>query len=744
MKKVLPTREGRHTGRGNERQMMNRLDNGALHSYRTETRKNADGSTTTLRTRGGMPEFITTKPEKEVERELMGVFQCLAVPYNGTQHTTSPTAGYQPSYKQGATWTLKLKTGAFHDERVKHTVTDWFKKELTDPLNKPQYVDRKMPGTLDWFNKTTLADPKNPTVTFFNSLGSVGFQTRMSYFGTETSAQNTFERGQLYRTGDFVEYWCVWKNGKKHSLESIDFGKARVLGAGMFAGKLRAILLTGAGGVTSANRAVRQLTLVEEDASSTFKDGWRLAHTLEVNWDVRQSFFFNSSGTKACSIICDQVNTNNYDEVVEIDFANGTWSKSHEGWLWDKWYGDSFSTTYELGTVPGAGPTYATVKKSNGGIDNWAHVQSNGLETPIYADYDGDTLKVVKRFGCTQVKACPPVQPTYEYHHAGWQTIDVSAEMDALRDALAALVWEDDGYTLSESEIESEARAAIIGPTMLSTSFIDPSGNTSYTGVLSDDGNLARLSNGYYTHAPIGEITLYDGSTVVGAGGSATWRHDSTGYVLPDGSKSFSYRLYRKDTVGRQVTPPASPTLSLTTASHTIIHALVGKTISCPRLVVTTGSAGASYEEDAYVKDDPDVFVGKTLITCDVRHGAWITKATSDADSTFTFDTPAFDTISNTIDLALSVPDKVARVYGAWTYGPEWGAAWLTLTQDGQHAVWGMPHTGTSIKHLKYVHRGGAAVDLAPTMPGLTSAVYTAPVFYAKKKSVKYTYKEKK
>lgn len=55
---IFPTRTGASTGTSNERKMLDAI--GGSDSYRTRIQNNADGSTTVLRTKNGMPQFSTT------------------------------------------------------------------------------------------------------------------------------------------------------------------------------------------------------------------------------------------------------------------------------------------------------------------------------------------------------------------------------------------------------------------------------------------------------------------------------------------------------------------------------------------------------------------------------------------------------------------------------------------------------------------------------------------------------------
>lgn len=63
---IFPTRFGVPNGKNTERAMLDRL--GGSEGYRTQVRLNADGSTTTLRTRNGAPKFTTTRPEAQDEK----------------------------------------------------------------------------------------------------------------------------------------------------------------------------------------------------------------------------------------------------------------------------------------------------------------------------------------------------------------------------------------------------------------------------------------------------------------------------------------------------------------------------------------------------------------------------------------------------------------------------------------------------------------------------------------------------
>ena len=62
---IFPVRDGVSTGAANERRMLDSI--GGSDSFRTRIQNNADGSTTMLRTKNGMPQFTTTQPLSETD-----------------------------------------------------------------------------------------------------------------------------------------------------------------------------------------------------------------------------------------------------------------------------------------------------------------------------------------------------------------------------------------------------------------------------------------------------------------------------------------------------------------------------------------------------------------------------------------------------------------------------------------------------------------------------------------------------
>lgn len=85
---LFPTRFGGAIGTGNERKMLDNIGGG--ESFRTKVRLNPDGSTTTLRTRDGMPRFTTVKKEGKPTVPLTGL--C----FLGVPRDDANTEGYSP------------------------------------------------------------------------------------------------------------------------------------------------------------------------------------------------------------------------------------------------------------------------------------------------------------------------------------------------------------------------------------------------------------------------------------------------------------------------------------------------------------------------------------------------------------------------------------------------------------------------------------------------------------------------
>lgn len=94
---LFPTRHGGAIGSSNERAMLDRL--GSSDGYRTSVRMNADGSTTTLKTRNGVPRFMTTRPTEVSTEEYSST-----VYMETGQLEAMPTAPEHPDRGKPAKW----------------------------------------------------------------------------------------------------------------------------------------------------------------------------------------------------------------------------------------------------------------------------------------------------------------------------------------------------------------------------------------------------------------------------------------------------------------------------------------------------------------------------------------------------------------------------------------------------------------------------------------------------------------
>ena len=87
--RIWPTRQGNAIGGARERQMLDAI--GGSEGFRTRYSYNADGSTTEMRTKDGMPQFVTTKKKKVASSVTYeSVFFC-------TPSSTIYQSGYTPT-----------------------------------------------------------------------------------------------------------------------------------------------------------------------------------------------------------------------------------------------------------------------------------------------------------------------------------------------------------------------------------------------------------------------------------------------------------------------------------------------------------------------------------------------------------------------------------------------------------------------------------------------------------------------
>ena len=89
-KPFFPTRFGSPQGHATERKMLDAV--GGFDGIRTKIRTNPDGSTTILKTRGGMPRFFTEDKKSVIEPKKIAEYLC----FLGVPRDTTHSAGYSP------------------------------------------------------------------------------------------------------------------------------------------------------------------------------------------------------------------------------------------------------------------------------------------------------------------------------------------------------------------------------------------------------------------------------------------------------------------------------------------------------------------------------------------------------------------------------------------------------------------------------------------------------------------------
>lgn len=141
----FPTRKGPPTGRGNERQMMAETDVGG---FRKRYRTNADGSTTTLKTRGGWPQFTTEGSKVDYYEEItIYPFRCLIADDTDKMGVDVSSTG-KPSL-QAVSWEATGFT------EIKTNIAD------TGVALQSKDTLANHPGTVDWTLTTNVPGGKN-------------------------------------------------------------------------------------------------------------------------------------------------------------------------------------------------------------------------------------------------------------------------------------------------------------------------------------------------------------------------------------------------------------------------------------------------------------------------------------------------------------------------------------------------------------------------------------------------------
>lgn len=145
---IFPTRTGIATGSANERQMLDAI--GGADSFRTRVMVNADGSTTILRTKGGMPRFMTTSKESSGSNAVMSdsIFYC-------TPSSTIYQSGYSPAGALGPisrwrSWHSSNTPPSPHGSAA--PVLEAFASHGSDG------VAASSPGNITWYGSVVVGD----------------------------------------------------------------------------------------------------------------------------------------------------------------------------------------------------------------------------------------------------------------------------------------------------------------------------------------------------------------------------------------------------------------------------------------------------------------------------------------------------------------------------------------------------------------------------------------------------------
>ena len=144
--RIFPVRTGTPQGAGTERVMLDRMQGAS--SFRTDVRQHLDGSTTTLRTKDGMPQFVTTDPSGTKEEpfslymetgQLTWTFPGIENPTAQEPATWRFTGGVSPDdLWLGAVYTGKETTDLATTAKTKlaYKVGQQLKKQPT-PITEP-------------------------------------------------------------------------------------------------------------------------------------------------------------------------------------------------------------------------------------------------------------------------------------------------------------------------------------------------------------------------------------------------------------------------------------------------------------------------------------------------------------------------------------------------------------------------------------------------------------------------------
>jgi len=201
-KPFFPTRSGGATGHANERMMLDAV--GGMDGIRTKIHTNDDGSTTILKTRGGMPVFYTTKPvEIVIPPTESTVIYCVGAPVSYS---------YRSGYMDGTVFTplatpiaeespgsavITVGDGATTFEYNQRYSTKW----KTDAFNEH-------PGNRNWKWKS-----KNKVISWWSPCPLSGSFTGSGYEYTQQLLGGT-QQAKTDAYGNYTGTFAAWEHNR--------------------------------------------------------------------------------------------------------------------------------------------------------------------------------------------------------------------------------------------------------------------------------------------------------------------------------------------------------------------------------------------------------------------------------------------------------------------------------------------------------------------------------------------------
>ena len=201
-KPFFPTRSGGATGHANERIMLDSV--GGMDGIRTKIRTNADGSTTILKTRGGMPVFYTTKPvEIVIPPTESTVIYCVGAPVSysyrsGYMDATVFTPMATPIAEESpGSAVITVGDGATTFEYNQRYSTKW----KTDTFNEH-------PGNRNWKWKA-----KNKVISWWSPCPLSGSFTGSGYEYTNQLLGGT-QQAKTDALGNYTGTFAAWEHNR--------------------------------------------------------------------------------------------------------------------------------------------------------------------------------------------------------------------------------------------------------------------------------------------------------------------------------------------------------------------------------------------------------------------------------------------------------------------------------------------------------------------------------------------------